>query len=60
MTEIILILWTLSPTGQIDRLVISDWYTMERCRAAAEVLTEPNPEDGWAPKQVARCVEVPK
>jgi hypothetical protein len=60
MTKILLILWTLGPTGEIDRLEIDGWFNLERCNAAAVSLTESNPADGWAPKHVARCVEVPR
>lgn len=60
MTEIIMILWTLSPEGHLDRLVIPGWYTMERCNAAIVSLLEPNPADQWSPQFAARCVVVPK
>lgn len=60
MEKIILILWTLSPTGQLDRLIVEGFFDMGACKAAAVSLTESSPEDGWAPVHVARCVEVPK
>lgn len=60
MLKIILILWTLSPEGHIDRLVIDGFYDIERCEAAGLVLIEPSPLDGWQIAQVFRCVEVPK
>lgn len=60
MTKIILILWTISPGGDIDRLDLGGWFDLESCNAALVSLTEPNPADGWSPKTVGRCVEVPK
>ena len=60
MTKIILIFWTLSPTGQIDRLELDGWFSIEACNAAVVSLTAPNPADGWSALTVARCVEVPK
>lgn len=60
MLEVIMIIWTISPTGAIDRLVIPGWYEMERCEAAIEVLVAENPHDQWSPQIAARCMEVPK
>ena len=60
MTKIVLILWTLSPTGEIDRLEFENFFDMGACNAALVSLTEPSPRDGWSPVQVGRCVEVPK
>lgn len=60
MTKIIMLFWVLSPKGDIVAHEIGDWYTMERCNAAAVSLTEPNPADGWSPLIAVRCMEVPK
>lgn len=60
MTKIILILWTLSPEGHIDRLDLGGFFDLGACNAALVSLTEPNPLDGWSPRQVGRCLEVPK
>ncbi len=60
MTKIILILWTVSPSGDIDRLELDGWFDVGDCKAALVSLTEPNPADGWSPETVGRCVEVPK
>lgn len=60
MTKIILILWTLSPTGQIDRLIFEGWNNFGDCHNAAEMLTAPHPDDGWSPGTVVRCIAVPK
>jgi hypothetical protein len=60
MEKIILVLWTLSPTGQLDRLEIEGFRTLETCRSAAVSLTEPAVADGWSPATVVRCLAVPK
>jgi len=60
MEKIILILWTLSPSGHLDRLEIGGFFDMDACEAAAVVLTAPSPLDGWSPATVTRCLEVPK
>ena len=60
MTKIILILWTVSPSGDIDRLDLGGFFDLGDCKAALVSLTEPNPADGWSPEQVGRCLEVPK
>lgn len=60
MLKIILVLWTLSPTGHIDRLVVDGWYTMEACEVAIDSFIAANPADQWQMQMAARCVEVPK
>ena len=60
MLKIILVLWTLVPSGDIDRLVIEGFFDMERCEAAGLVFITPSPHDEFQLAQVFRCVEVPK
>ena len=60
MSKIILIIWTISPTGHIDRLGMDGFMDMKHCWGVADSLTAPNPKDGWSPLQAARCATVPK
>ena len=59
MTKIVLLLWTLSPTGEILETKFEGFRDIGACKAAGVSLTEPHPDDGWSPVQVVRCVEVP-
>ena len=60
MLKIILVLWTLAPSGEIDRLYIDGFFDMEQCEAAGIAFITPNPHDEFQIAQMFRCVEVPK
>lgn len=60
MTRIILLFWILSPEGHMDRLQFEGFQDIEHCRGVADSLTAPNPQDGWSPLMLTRCVVVPK
>lgn len=58
MLKVVLLLWALSPTGEVAGPVeFGGWRSMAECEAAAEAFTA-GPDGGLV--QVARCIEVPK
>jgi hypothetical protein len=50
----------MSSSGEIDRMVVDGWYSMEACQIAGITLIEPSPHDKFQIAQVFRCVAVPK
>ena len=62
MMKIVLLLWVMSPTGEIaGPTEFPGWRSIAECEAAAEAFTAGNPADNnkiLVP--VARCIEVPK
>lgn len=60
MTRIILLLWIMAPGGQMDRVELDGFRSIEDCQATLEALVATNPVDDWVPQFVGRCATVPR